>query len=177
MPEDILPLAELKLHCRIDYDDEDTVLAMYRLAAIEKVQGLSGKMLDRVSVEFYADYWDDLRLPWSPIASISSVEYKSSVSAYSTLSSSNYWYNAHGNTSRIHFKNLPTLYTDASDRIKITASVGYDASAGEVPTVLKQAVALLAQDWYEFRGDEIAGVVVRNVPNGIRALISEQRSL
>ena len=46
-----------------------------------------------------------------------------------------------------------------------------------MPEPLIAAVRLLAQDMYEFRGDEVAGVVVRKVPNGVNALISEFRTI
>jgi len=175
--EDILPLARLKEHCRIDYDDEDTILASYRAAAIEKIQGLTGRMLDRVTVEFYAESFHEICLPWSPVVSITNIQYKTTVSDYATLGTSNYWVDLYRAKPKIHFKNIPTVFSDTSNKIKITAEVGYDASAGNTPEALIAAVRLLAKDLYEFRGDELAGVIVRTVPNGIMNLISEYRIL
>ncbi len=177
VPEDILSLASLKEHCRIDYTDEDAILSSYRSAAIAKVQNLSGRMLDRVTVEFFAEHFGCIRLPWSPVASITSVEYKTDATTYATLAAANWWCDVYRDAPHIDFKNLPTVYQDTANKIKITAEIGYDASAGNVPEPLIAAVRLLAQDMYEFRGDEVAGVVVRKVPNGVNALISEFRTI
>jgi uncharacterized phiE125 gp8 family phage protein len=177
VPEDILTLVDLKEHLRVDFDDEDTTITALRLAAINKIQNLCGRMLDRVTVEFYTESFYGITLPWSPIISVESVKYKTDATTYATLAEANWWTSLNTEVPRVEFTNMPSLYSYAADRVKISATIGWDASAGETPEALVTAVKLLVTDWYELRGDTLVGTIARKVPNGIENLISEYRNL
>jgi len=176
-PEDIISLANLKEHLRVDFTDEDTTITALRLAAINKIQNLCGRMMDRVTVEFYAESFYGITLPWSPIISVESVKYKTDATTYATLAEANWWTSLNSTVPRMEFTNTPSLYSYASDRVKISARIGWDASASETPEALVTAVKLLVMDWYELRGDTIVGTIARQVPNGIMNVISEYRNL
>ena len=172
-----MTVADLKTHLRVDHDDEDAIIALYRNAAIAKVENLTNRKLDRVTAEFYFDDWQTVTLPWSPVASITSITYKTSASSTSTLPTSEYWATLNSSTPRVYFNSTPSLFTNAAERIKLTAEVGYDASADETPEPLIAAVRMLTMDIYEMRGDTLIGGIPRTVPNGVAALISEYRNL
>lgn len=176
-PNDIVTLADLKTHLRVDHDDEDAVILLYRNAAISKIENLTNRKLDRVTAEFFFEEWDTVTLPVSPVVSITSIGYKTDATTYATLSASQYWCGFNSDTPRVHFNSVPSLFQYTSERIKITAEVGYDASAGETPEALIAAVRMLTMDIYEMRGDTLIGGIPRTIPNGIAALISEYRNL
>ena len=174
-PADVISTAALKLHCRVDHSDEDSLIESLRLAAIGKVQSMTGKMLDRVSVEFYMDGIADVYLPWAPLATVTSVGIKNADGSYSNMTGG-YYYDTIANSPTIEFSTYPSVLSDGFNQVKITGTVGYDASAGETPAALIQAVRLLVEHWYQFRGQGSV-VNVNSIPMGVEALISEHRNV
>ena len=175
VPTDVITTAALKLHCRVDHDDEDTLIESLRLAAIGKVQSMTGKMLDLVGVEFYMDEIADVHLPWAPLATVTSVGIKQSDGSYTNMSGG-YYYDTIANSPSLEFSTFPSLLADGFNHVKITGTVGYDASAGETPAALIQAVSLLVEHWYQFRGQGSV-VNVNSIPMGVESLISEHRNV
>ncbi len=96
-----------------------------------------------------------IELARTPVASVTSIEYKASPSAaYTTLSSANYTLDEIHEPARIVLNyNLswPT-YTPDLNVVKITYVAGH-SSASDVPAPIKQAMCLMIGYWYDNRED------------------------
>ncbi len=157
---DVVTLAEVKAHLRIDHSDEDATLSLYLAAAISHFDGWTG-VLGRCLInqtwrmsfeEFPADGVIDLRL--ADVSSVS-VAYSDAADAEQTLSSSLYrLVELRGGAAIILKKNQswPETY-DRPDAVRVTLVAGYGAAANDVPPALRSAILLRAGDLYHKRED------------------------
>lgn len=156
---------ELRTHCRIDDNFEDSSLASYMTAAREMVEHESQRALCTQTwtltlCEFPTDV---IELRRAPVSSVSSIAYYDASNAIQTLSASYYVVDTSTEPARIvlaHGYNWPETY-DRPNAVTITFVAGYGGAAA-VPGMAKQAIRLLAGHWAINResvgtvGDEIA---------------------
>lgn len=170
-------LAEMRMHARIDADDEDLVLAGYITAATRHVEKLAGhKLVTQTWTQSFSGLADRIYLHMHPVSSVSSVTYYDSDNASQTLTSTLYrlvqgW---DGNyIARDSASTYPDTY-ERPDAVTVTMVAGYGASAGNIPDDLRHAVMLLAAQWYESREDALP-MEMRPIPNGVMALVAPHR--
>lgn len=154
-------LAEMKAHLRIDSSDEDTLITAMIVAARTFIENRLHRSL--VQRTYRADLWGFqtlLELPLVPISSITQIQYWStdSPSVLTTLDGSIYTLNAgRGYIYLSYGSTVPSVDT-RHDAVQITYVSGYEPStdspqdlAGNIPQAIRQAIYLLAADYYENR--------------------------
>lgn len=173
---DAIDLASLKNHLRVSGTSEDAVIDGYRLAAIGHIGKMTGLYLAPQTVEAVTSTWSDLALlPFAPIVSVV-VSYRDLTGTFQIFNSGSYTLlDSDPLAPAIELvpgASWPGIYS-RSDAIKLTAVCGYSA----LPDGIRQAILLLAADWYESREDTTAerGVTPMTVPNGINALLANYR--
>jgi uncharacterized phiE125 gp8 family phage protein len=146
-------LAEAKAHLRVDHTDDDTRIASLIQAATDHFDGWNG-ILGRalVTQTWRADFScfpraGRLRLPLTPVQSITSIAYWDLSNSDQTWNSAQYTlYAGHGGTYVLGYS-WPSIYGRA-DAIRVTFIAGYgDATA--VPQPIKAAILFYVEMLYE----------------------------
>lgn len=153
-------VAEAKAHLRVDHSDDDALIEALVQAATDHLDGWSG-ILGRALV---TQTWrvdlsrfprcDVLRLPLSPIQSISSIAYWDALNTDQTFAAQNYSLHADARGALIALASSaswPGLYTRA-DAVRVTFVAGYGAPA-DVPAPIKQAILLSVGHMYPMTRD------------------------
>lgn len=123
---------------------------------------------------FPRDGWV-IRPPRPPLISIASITYTDIAGATQTWSSSDYQVDTAIEPGRVfpaYNEAWPDTRTDTSNAVTVNYTGGYGTAASDVPAGIRQAILLLASQWYEFREPVITGTIVAKVPFTVEALLS-----
>lgn len=166
-----LTLAEAKAQCRVDIDDDDTLLTSLIVAARELVEKNTGRCLVTTVFKAYGDHFaDEMVIPDPPLVSVGSVKYLDADDVEQTLATTFYQVSSAVEPARLWLKpgqSWPTI-SEYKQAVNITYTAGYGA-ASAVPQALKQAMRLLIGAWYEHREEIITGTIVSALPVPIAA--------
>lgn len=174
-----ISLSEVKGHCRVDHNDDDTVLTSLLNAAVAYLDGWSGVLGRCLVTQTWRQDFDAfgiLRLPLGPVASISSVTYYDADNEQQTLSADAYALLADELGAYVGLKpdqSWPSTYGRA-DAVSVTFVAG--TAAADVPWPIKAAILLLVAHWYENREAAAAGAM-SELPMAVSALISPHRRI
>lgn len=145
-------VSELKLHARIDQDEEDSMLAIYIQAAREECEQRIERALITQTIARVSDDWpseDDIEILRGPVQSVASVTYIDEAGATQTVSSSAYTLdNANENGRAWVLLQDGEEWPDVGDygnAVTVTFVAGYGA-ASAVPALLK-AWIIMAATW------------------------------
>lgn len=182
--EEPVSLAEAKLHCRVDIDDDDALISGFITAAREVVEGIARRALIEQTLELVLDEFpgeDRLTLPRPPLLSVTSVKYTSEAGVEATFSSSSYVVDTDSEPGRVVLKSgysWPATTLQVVSGVRVRFKAGFGDEAADVPQRYKQAVGLLVSHWYENR-EAIAtsGAVPKEVPFGVMALLWLDREM
>ncbi len=163
----VVSLADLKSHCRVDFDDDDALLPTYEAAAVAAIEAGTQRLLTSRAVT--------LRLTDLP-CSVTHIELPGgAVSALTSVV-------ADGNTLTgcTVIGHSPALLVPATDWPAITGTgypvtITYTAGYATVPPALKQAVMMLAGHFYENREASIIGVSAASMPLAVEYLMMPHR--
>jgi uncharacterized phiE125 gp8 family phage protein len=165
--EEPVTLAEAKLHCRVDGDDDDALLTALIVSARQQAEHRTGRALLTQTWDLALDDFpcDEIDLQLAPVQSISSVKYIDEDGVEQTISSSNYALDSFG----VQHLVVPAYnYTwptprDIHHAVKVRFVAGY-ASAADVPASLKQWMLLAIGTLYKNREGVITGTIVAELP-------------
>ncbi len=171
-----LTTAALKLHLKVDFDEDDDLIDQLILAATEFCQNFQNRIYVNASQTMVLDSWQTvIRPPWSPLVSIDSITYVDTDGATQTLSSSLYRVDTTNEPGRItaaYNTSYPSIRA-VTNAITITYTAGYGAAA-DVPDDVKNAIKLLVGSWYEYREDATE-MNLTTSPSGVKALLWPNR--
>lgn len=143
-----IPLNLLKAHVRVDFDEDDAILQTYLDAAIAFVEGATRRLLTQQTRSLRLARWEDVRMPFPPLASITSVVYKDAAGATQTLAATKYHLDQTEPIAVLRFDaELPDLHDESSDRVTVTFVAGWST----VPADVRVAVLQLAAGSYLMR--------------------------
>lgn len=147
-----ITLDEAKAALRVDFPDDDDVIASYITAATEHLDGWAG-VLGRCLVtqtwRFDYDGFDDLALGLAPVQSVT-VSYIDNDGATQTLSTSVYRLIVDDYSPRLELvdgQSWPEVAA-RSDAVRVTAVCGYGA-AEDVPVAIKISMKKMVREWYD----------------------------
>lgn len=176
-------LDEVKLHCRIDHADEDTLLSVLIGAARQFCETFTGHSFITQTVEYYLEKWPSgrsIHLPRPPVQTISEVKYvdKDGVDVV-LVEGDDYLVDTDSQLARVVLpvnKSWPMASMYEVNPIVITYISGYGVAA-DVPAYIKAAIKLLVAVYYENRENILpAGHVGKALPMGIDSLLWQHRS-
>jgi uncharacterized phiE125 gp8 family phage protein len=182
VPSLALPVEEMKDHLRLGSgfaDDalQDGLVESYLRAALAAIEGRIGKMLFRRRFLWVLDCWRDTEqaLPVAPVASIVSVTLVDAMGAETVVPPASYRLVPDLHRPRMAGRgtSLPTVPADGT--VKVVFEAGFGPAWGDVPVDLRQAVLLLAGEYYEHRHDD--GAEHAGLPFGVGALIERWRTV
>jgi len=187
-------LAEMKTHCRVDHDDDDTILTAQIAAAREWVEKECNiALVQRTYTARFPCFAEMIELPRYPLASVTAIKYWStdSPSVLTTLHDTSASPQVVSTRFRVNtdqgfiYRNYSETWPAVDvrhDAVQVTYVAGYapdDASptdhAANVPEAIKAALKLLVADMYEHREDHIhTGLQMHHLPTA-RALLNLYR--
>lgn len=160
-PAQLVTLAEVKLHCRIDGNDEDTLLNSYIDAATSMIDGEAGLLGWFVATSkwlyktYYSWHYDGfgnvlIYLPYTPVKQIMSIQYYNvnnvliteNLADWDLVTGKDWAYiTPKNNLMRTEYRRL--------DAFQVEFQVGAEV----IPNEIKQAALLIIANWYESRED------------------------
>lgn len=180
-PDAALPVAELRDHLRLSSGFGDAVtdaalLGQYLRASLAQVEARTGRMLfAREFVQKLSQWRSDYaqNLPTAPVSSVISVTLVDAMGVETLLSPASYNLQADSARPRLVAAGwtLPMIPTAGHALIRFTA--GFGPAWGDIPADLRQAVLLLAAQFYESRD---AGAAPE-MDFGVRALLERWRDI
>ena len=176
---DVLSLSDAKTWLRVDSSDEDALITSLIDVAVGAVQSYIGQSLVEIETFLFGlpDFSDEV-LPVGPLNSVNSITYYDQGNNLQTLASNLYWVDlGHVTQPHIFFRQpLPDVYDYRSQPVIISASIGY--TSGTLPPAVLHAVRLLVSQYYDIRENFAVGTVVsKEMPNGIKSLLSPFRNV
>lgn len=152
-----LTLSEAKEHLRIDGNDHDAEIDDLIAEATAYVERQAGRKLVTQTWKYTLDSLPlNIRIPYPPLQSISSVSYQDSSNATQTLSSSLYKVDSSSEPARMvqaYNQTYPDIYDDINV-VDITFVCGY-GDRDDVPGRFKRAIKLYMQAMFD--GDTQSG--------------------
>ena len=166
--------ASAKAQCRVDHDDENTLIEGLIAAATDYVELYLGRALVSQTWELVLDdFSDEILIGKGPVSSITSVKYYDPDGVEQTLSSSTYSFDATADPQRITLNpgySWPSI-DEGVAKITIRFVCGYST----VPAPIKQAMLLLIAQWYDNRADATDRPMIA-MPNAVAALLTNYRN-
>lgn len=153
---EVISLAEAKLHLRVDHNTEDDLISALITAAREHVEKYLNLAVVEKSLTLYLDAFPSgnvIELPYSNLIGIDSVKYRDGSGALQTWDPSNYTEDTASNPGRlIKAYNVSWPNTLGHPQaVEITYTAGYGGSPPEVPQPIIAAMMLVIGDLYEHR--------------------------
>lgn len=176
-------LDDIKLHCRIDHDDEDDMLLTLITTARQFCETFTGQSFITQTLEYDLQKWPSGRaiyLPRPPVQTIAEVKYvdEDGVDVPLTVGD-DYLIDTDSTLARVVLPSSITWPTETLyevNPIVVTFTAGYGV-IGDVPEYLKAAIKLLVAVYYENRENVLpAGHVGKALPMGIDALLWQERT-
>jgi len=161
------------------YSTEDSLLSMLITVAREYCEGFTGLALATQTLEAMLDDFpahNYIKLPKSPIQSVTSIKYKDSEGTETTMTATtDYLVDTDSIVGRVilpYGKLWPSFTPYPDNAVRIRYIAGYYAS-NLIPTSIKQAMLLLVGHWYVNR--EAVGQVGGQIEFAVKALLSMYR--
>jgi uncharacterized phiE125 gp8 family phage protein len=182
VPLSALPVDEMKSHLRLGSgfaEDalQDGLIESYLRAAIAAIEGRIGKMLFLRRFQWALECWrdDEQALPVAPVSSIISVTLIDAAGAVVVVPAASYRLVPDLHRPRLAGKGgtLPVIPSDGM--VQVVFEAGFGPTWAEVPVDLRQAVLLLAGEFYEHRHDD--GAQAAGLPFGVVTLIERWRTV
>lgn len=171
-----VPISAFLRHDRINTEDDLDQAQDYLDSATDFIQDASNRQLCLATREAYCDY--PLRffnLPYAPLVSVVSVKYLDSNGTTQTLDPSNYRVDATSMPGRLHITNFPSFSSDCFPNPLITIRYTCGFSTPDlIPHKIRQAVKLLAANWYETR-TSLVEKPLSEIPTGFQYLLDSFR--
>ena len=154
----LISTADAKTHLQVDFADatQNTYIDSLCLTAQQIVENYCNLKLTASTWDFYLTDFParGIVLPFSPIASITSIKYYDSTNTLQTVSTSDYWYSIYENPCKIEAETWPGVYDDRTDAVQVRFVTGY-TSPDACPDALKTAILLLLRDLYDNKGNQV----------------------
>ena len=169
-------LAEAKAHLRVDFDDDDTLIAQLVNAAAAAIDGPNG-----IGYCLMAQTWVGtldgfpprrISIPLAPFASLTSIDYVDTAGDPQTMDAADYRVvdgAAPAFVEPVFGGTWPSARA-VSGAVTVTFVVGA-ATVAQVPDDLRHAVLLLVGNWYENRESTIVRHSVARLPDGVADIL------
>jgi uncharacterized phiE125 gp8 family phage protein len=161
---------------------EDEYIEGLITVARDIVQDHTGRRLINQTWNYYIDEWpckDNIKLPYAPLVSVSSIKYTDCNGTVYTLSTDEYIVDTNSEPGRIvlpYDGNWPSVTLYPVNPINIEYVSGYGTSTN-VPKTIKQAMKLIVGDLYENRENsrDTKYGELKEIPLAARRLLANKR--
>lgn len=182
--QQIVTLAEAKLHCKVDNDADDSLITNLITSAKKSCEKFMNRATFNQTWLASFDYIDFVKsknyyLPFGKIQEVNSVTTFSEDNTGTIINPDNYRYFSNRFIFNSNY-NLPAYGDYRTDgTLYIDWVVGFGELPGDIPQDIKQAALLLIRHWYENRGavyEAIGGKSdLEALPLGVSDILSSHR--
>lgn len=179
VPDGVLPIAAFREHLRLgtgfaDIGAEDASLAAHLRAAIAVIEGRTGKVLFRRDYTMTVARWryDTQPLPVAPVSAVTAVRVVDAGGDASVVDAVRYRLVRDNTRPRLE-GGLPHIPYAGEGQVDFVA--GFGPVWTDIPADLRQAVLMLAAQYYDLRHDGAGDVSA--MPFGVMALIERWRTV
>lgn len=166
---------EAKAHLRVDTASEDDLIKGWIAAARRWCETYTNRRFINTTIRYTLDaFSDEMEIPVSPLASVSSITYTDVDGASQTLSASVYQVDTYSQPGRVvlaYNQTWPLIRSEVVNPVQINAVVGYGATPDSVPDGIKAAIKLLVGHWFEHREAVNIGNIVNDIPLTVHSLL------
>lgn len=178
-------LEEMKFQARIDGNDEDALVTHYIEAAREYCEKVQGKAYIEQTFEYIMSAEPEriIKMPVSPLRSVESIVFTDEDGTETTVSSADYVVDTYSWPGRILLKDdkeWPDIEYPVFGGVKITFKAGYGTSPEDCPKPVRQAILLLAADWYKNRentAESNRSTTLLEIPMSVNRLLQLDREI
>lgn len=171
-----ITLAEVKKHLEIAdaIDQHNTKLNTLIATARERAEAITNRQLMTATLELRLDRFpsgnEEIKLPRSPLQSVTSVKYQDTTDTQQTLSSANYKVITAREPGEVHLKfGQAWPVANYEDDVVIVRYVAGYTSAANVPNTIKLAMLIMVSDWFWDRSG------VNETPIAAQRLLDQNR--
>jgi len=182
VPQAALPVEEMKDHLRMgsgfaDDGMQDGLIETYLRASLAAIEGRIGKMLFQRRFLWVLECWRDEEqaLPVAPVPGIVSVTLVDAAGGEVVVPAGAYRLVKDLHRPRLAGKGGALPIIPGEGLVKVAFDAGFGAVWTDIPVDLRQAVLLLAGEFYEHRNDD--GAQGAGLPFGVVALIERWRTV
>jgi len=174
---------EVKAQLRVDYADEDGLIAAYIGAARETLERLLWRAFITQTLALTLDAWPEgnaIRLPRPPLQVVSAVTWTDAVGAVHVLDAGTYAVDTTSEPGRVVLRAgqaWPGSALAPAAGVRVTYTAGYGDEADTVPEAIRQAIRLLAAHWFEHREAVSEAKALEEVPMGVWWLVEPLRAV
>ena len=170
---------DLRAHCRIDGNDEESTLQSYIKAARLMVEEDTQRALITQTLQLKMDSFpsDVIELRRCPVLAVSSIAYTDTDAASQTLAASNYVVDIGSKPGRVtlaYGESWPLTYSQAN-AVTVTFTAGYGTTPTSVDERARQAIRLLAGHWAINREAVIVGTISKEIELSYWSVIEKLR--
>lgn len=177
----VVQLADMLAHLNLTAGLDDTLVQDKINAAEAWIEQFTSRALLTQTRTIYFDrFHRSLKLPVTPVQSITSITYLDQTQTQQTLASNSY------TATPLNSDDDPTYLYAASgtswpntapvkSAVTVTLQAGYPAAAN-VPLPLYEAIKLLVAHWYENREASLVGVTSSELPFGLIDILNRYRA-
>lgn len=171
----MIPLEDVKAHCRIEHADEDGLLQSLVSAAFRHIENRTGQAFDKVDgatmvLDALPAGGAGIELRWTPVRAVQGVAYLDALGAEQSLASADLYLDQRGV--------YPVLYPAKGAKwpgckrergsVTVTADVGHEV----LPADVRSAALLIIGHLYEHREAVVIGTGVTELPMGVELLLA-----
>lgn len=177
-------LDEIKAHARIDFDDDDALLADLITTATARLDGRDGALGRCLITQTWRlalpGFRTEICLPLPPCQEVTAVSYLDTAGVTQTLDPADYEVTGLGSVKGATIR--PAYGTSwpstraTPEAVFITFSAGYGDDASDVPVTLRTAIKMDAAHLYEHRESVMATDYGKPTPQGYDDLILDHRT-
>ena len=180
---EVVPIADAKLHLRVDHDDEDDYiegLVEAATAEIDSPRGWLGRSLLTKTLRLTLDSYPPhtVYLPGVPVQSVTKVEYRDRNGGFQELPPEDYetdltaepallWPARDGSLCR---GSWPTDMATGPDVFRVEYEAGYGETSADVPRLIRQWLLTRVGDMYRDREGTVLGTIQAQLTHVERAL-------
>ena len=182
VPQAALPVEEMKFHLRMGSgfaDDglQDGLIETYLRAAMAAIEGRIGKMLFQRRFLWELECWREAEqaLPVAPVSTVVSVTQVDAAGGEVMVPVGAYRLIKDLHRPRLAGKGISLPAIPSEGAVKVVFDAGFGAAWTDIPVDLRQAVLLLAGEYYEHRHDD--GAEAAGLPFGVVTLIERWRTV
>jgi uncharacterized phiE125 gp8 family phage protein len=165
--------ADAKTHLRVSGEDS-YIEGLVKAARQQVEQYLHRALINQTWDIYFTNFRNVMRLPYSPVSSVTSVKYYDLDGVQQTLSSNLYYVVNSSDPAEI-VKKYNVTYPDTEygrpDPVVIRQICGYGSTGASVPQPIIHAIKLLVTDMYEHRGNYVVGTNASSIPNYLVSLL------
>lgn len=172
-------VSDLKKDLRLEADFclDDELILSYIFAATKMASEVTGLSLIGETYKYSIDFpFDEIKLPLTPVISITEIQYFDADNVSQVVDSSNYYlynFDQHSEVVTTNTYSWPDVY-DRKDAFSITYRAGMGETASSVPDSIKRAIRLIVAHWYEHR-TAVVNFTPNELPMGVESLLSLER--